>query len=105
MHLMLNTQVDAPPCPLCRGGNLCEVMALKVSSTDLRKSSSMVQRSATTLPFIIPHKELSGVVSKGLRGGHVNGARDVDKQRPIQRPGKWSFKTSLSERVKGACAP
>jgi hypothetical protein len=81
---------------------LCEWMEPSGSSADLRNSSSMVQKRTITLPLILPHKK-TGMVSWGLRGGHVNGVGDVDNPLPIQRPGKWSFKTSLSERVKSAC--
>jgi hypothetical protein len=50
-------------------------------------------------------QNLSGVVRSGLCGGHGNGAGDGGEPRPIQRPGKCSFKTSRTGREKCAGAP
>jgi len=62
----------------------------KASPTTLRISSLVVYRHGTTLPLILPRKELLGVVRSKLLGGHVNGARDFDEPTPVQRPGKHS---------------
>ena len=49
----------------------------KASSTALHKSSLLLLQRAATLPLIIPHNELSGVVRSGLCDGHGNGTGDV----------------------------
>ena len=69
----------------------------KRPSAALWHSSLVLQQDTDTLLLIPPHKELSGVVSSGPRGGHVNVARDVGQPRPNQRPEKGSSKRRPQE--------
>jgi hypothetical protein len=76
----------------------------KSPSAALCHSSLVVKRGKDTLLLILPHKELSGLVRSGLRGGDVNDARNVGQPRPKKRPGKSTFKASCTEIAKCTCA-
>lgn len=103
--LMLYTLADAPPCPLWHAsGHLWSSGAKDAfHSSEQLFVGGVATRSHSS--HDTNHKDLSDVVRSELGGGRVNGARGVGDPRPVQRPRKFSFKSSRLERGKWACAP
>jgi hypothetical protein len=60
----------------------------KTPSAALCHSWMVVKWRKDSLLLILPHKELFELVRSGLRGGDVNGDKNVGQPRPKQRPGK-----------------
>jgi hypothetical protein len=63
------------------------------------QTSLLKQQCAATLPSIMPHPELSGVVGQGISGGLDNCMLDVDEPWPVWQPETHS----ISHTVKTKC--